>query len=195
MNKERDRKVIELYLAGMTYRSIAENVGLSRARISQIIRPPKPIYKLVRNRAEGKCEQCGTELEKGHVHHVNSKERSIEDFNDIGNLQYLCQPCHREAHNGVPLMNSYTRSPKSQSVRCADYGHPDCKFVAIRFEGQRRTCPAMVLAWTALKRHQRKEHKVCPVCHDADCQIYNERRPLTEMTEHIQAHAKLEVVR
>lgn len=87
-----------LFRHGLSYAAIAKKVGLSRQRVQQIIRPPKPIYDLVKARAKGKCENCGIVVASGHVHHAHNGDKN---FNDIANLQYLCPSCHRVQHSGL----------------------------------------------------------------------------------------------
>lgn len=90
--------IFKHFLDGLTYREIAEKVGLSRQRVQQIVRPPKPVYDAVKDRASGKCERCGIHVQDGHVHHVESSGRTVETFNQMEQLLYLCPSCHRTIH-------------------------------------------------------------------------------------------------
>ena len=93
--------IFKLFREGLTYAAIASKVGLSRQRVQQIVRPPKPIYDAVKAKADGKCEECGVVVSNGHIHHANG---AGENFNDMENLQYLCPGCHRKAHSNSSMM-------------------------------------------------------------------------------------------
>ncbi len=104
----RDR-AFGLFVQGKTYAAIAIELGVSRQRVQQIVRPPRQIYDAVCRRAGGACEDCGIELADGHVHHIETCGRTTDDFNLPENLRYLCPSCHRQAHlqntNGERLTN------------------------------------------------------------------------------------------
>src|ERR1700757_1222375 len=87
---ERLTRALELKLSGLTYAAIGKQLGLSRQRVQQMLRPPKAIYELIRERARYRCEKCGLKTRSGHVHH----QKLTEDWNDIPNLRYLCLKCH-----------------------------------------------------------------------------------------------------
>lgn len=87
-------EAIELKLKGLSYAEIARRFGVSRQRVQQMIRPPKEVYNAVKERAKGRCQFCGVELDSGHVHHLNN----VEDYNDWMNLRYLCTACHTNVH-------------------------------------------------------------------------------------------------
>lgn len=88
----------ELYLAGRSYREIGEALGVSRQYIQQLVRPPAIVYNLVKQLANGCCQRCGIAVRSGHVHHVSTTDRTLDDFNDLDNLKYLCPSCHRIEH-------------------------------------------------------------------------------------------------
>src|SRR5580692_8677062 len=94
----RKREAVKMKLQGLSYREIGAKLGVTRQRAQQLVRPPALIYKAVRDRAKSRCEKCRTELKSGHVHHKDTKK--FDDYNDIGNLQYLCTSCHVSAHAG-----------------------------------------------------------------------------------------------
>lgn len=48
-------------------------------------------------RAGYRCENCGTDSQRLHVHHIQPKSEGGED--KIGNLEARCPDCHAEAHN------------------------------------------------------------------------------------------------
>lgn len=70
-----------------------------RARTAAAIKARSAVWK----RADGKCERCGTRVERsvdslkaGHVHHRVFKSRGGKD--DPRNLILTCAWCHAEAH-------------------------------------------------------------------------------------------------
>ena len=96
-------------LDGESYQAIADKAGISRQRVQQLLSPPSYVRKLVKKRANDKCQKCGLLLgQSGHVHHVGNKE---EDYNDVDNLLYLCPSCHRKEHDNLAskkeLANKY----------------------------------------------------------------------------------------
>lgn len=99
---DRRDTIFRHFLDGLTYAAIAKKVGLSRQRVQQIVRPPKPIYDAVKARAHGKCESCEIHIQDGHVHHIEADGRTVETFNDLHNLLYLCPACHRRMHAAGP---------------------------------------------------------------------------------------------
>lgn len=84
----------DLYLKGLTYAEIGKEMGVSRQRAQQLVKPPTPVMDFIRKRAGGACEQCKIALANGHVHHMSNDA----GFNDIDNLQYLCISCHQTKH-------------------------------------------------------------------------------------------------
>ncbi len=111
-DKEKRTKALNLRLNdGLSYAAIGEQLGLSRQRIQQLLRPPKAIYDLIWNRAGHQCQDCGIGLPaksgSGCIHHIGSEE----DYNDIDNLILLCRSCHRNRHLS------------SQLITCTRCGH------------------------------------------------------------------------
>lgn len=92
-------RAVELWLKGLTYGEIGMELGVSRQRAQQMIRPTTAIYNLVRARANESCESCGVKLGNGHVHHKTTDGKTPEDFNDVSNLMYLCASCHGRKHD------------------------------------------------------------------------------------------------
>ena len=92
--QERKAQALQFRLLGMTYAAIGKELGVSRQRVQQWLRPPKPIYDIVRAKAQGKCEMCGIFLGygRGDVHHKTLGREG--DWNDLENLQLLCPSCH-----------------------------------------------------------------------------------------------------
>jgi 5-methylcytosine-specific restriction endonuclease McrA len=93
---------IELRLNGLSYAEIGKEMGCSRQYAQQLTRPPKEVYDFVKNRAKGKCENCREKIASGHVHHRSNRTGTVENYNDIENLEYLCRSCHRTKHAGDP---------------------------------------------------------------------------------------------
>jgi len=52
----------------------------------------------IRAKAKSACEQCGVVLEGRHIHNRKATGSMLHDFDDIGNLTYLCALCHLLAH-------------------------------------------------------------------------------------------------
>lgn len=97
--ERRRLKVFEMYLGGRSYSEIGKAVGVSRQYVQQLVRPPKPVYDAVKQRAAGKCEKCGIYVQNGHIHHIQQSGKTPDDFNEPANLQYLCPSCQRDSHS------------------------------------------------------------------------------------------------
>lgn len=91
-------RAAELFLRGLSYAAIGREIGVSRQRAQQLVRPPVGVYSLVKSRANGACEKCAVRIDAGHVHHVKGGDGFAENFNDIDNLKYLCAICHGREH-------------------------------------------------------------------------------------------------
>jgi len=111
----RKQQVAELIVSGKTYQQAADILGISRQRVQQLNRPdPNTIERLI-VRSNGKCEECGVCLEKGHIHHISKV--SLENYHSLSNLKYLCVSCHRSndaIHRdcpvcGIPFKCGYNR--------------------------------------------------------------------------------------
>jgi len=91
------KKLLELRLKGMTYQAIANEAGVSRQRIQQLLSPPEAVRVYVVNKYHGCCKECGLLVgNTGHIHHEGGNE---ENYNDIENLELLCISCHRIKHS------------------------------------------------------------------------------------------------
>mgnify|MGYP001581133046 CR=1 FL=1 len=89
-------ELLQLRLDGMTYAAIAVKAGISRQRVQQLLRPPTPIYNMVKRQSESRCAQCGILVRDGHVHHITSTNG--DTYDDLSNLLYVCPTCHRSFH-------------------------------------------------------------------------------------------------
>ena len=89
-------KAVDLRLRGLTYKEIGEQMGFSRQRAQQLVRPSHHVYRHIRARAGNACEDCHITLKSGHLHHKSLPD--YEGFNDLDNLEYLCASCHRKKH-------------------------------------------------------------------------------------------------
>jgi uncharacterized protein YlaI len=88
-----------MLLDGNTYQKIGDEFGISRQRVEQLLSPPKTILLAVKERAKGRCEDCGIILATGgHLHHINNDTIKADQFNDTANIEYLCQSCHHRIH-------------------------------------------------------------------------------------------------
>lgn len=93
-------EIFDMWVNGSSYTDIGRAFGITRQRVQQIVRPPRLVHDLVRDRANNTCQGCGIQLRPGdgHVHHVGQAARTPDDFNDPDNLEYLCRSCHRTRH-------------------------------------------------------------------------------------------------
>jgi Zn finger protein HypA/HybF involved in hydrogenase expression len=98
---DKRQRAVELFTQGLTYAAIGKDIGVSRQYVQQLVRPPKAIYDTVKSNADGKCEDCGIYVARGHVHHRATKGTTPDNFNELRNLEYLCPSCHRKAHEGL----------------------------------------------------------------------------------------------
>lgn len=53
---------------------------------------------IVRKRARGRCERCGTRTTQLHVHHVEDVALGGAELPDASLLKALCLACHRAEH-------------------------------------------------------------------------------------------------
>lgn len=142
-------RVTALWLKGLTYAEVARQTGLSRQRVQQIVRPPKPVYDLILARAGGRCQDCGTETPSGHVHH---NDHDSEDFNDVDSLVYLCPSCHQRRH------------PKPK--------RPKREWPIVPIDVQQTECLRCGHTWYVRRP---KLPKVCPKCKRSDWQTPKEK--------------------
>ena len=88
---------LDMWLKGMTFKDIGEEMGLTRQRIHAMLTPPTALRKQTYERAGGRCQECGVFLShNGHYHSTDNG--TIDDFTKP--LKLLCQACHRKAHKG-----------------------------------------------------------------------------------------------
>ena len=65
--------MMRLRLDGYTYKRIADDTGVSRQRIQQLLSPPKEVRNYVIRKYNGQCADCGIIVGRsGHVHHNDS---------------------------------------------------------------------------------------------------------------------------
>jgi hypothetical protein len=88
---------ITLKMQGLTYEEVAERMNCTPANVSQLCRPSKNIAWELKRKAKFRCQHCNTPIRTGHVHHIDYNV-SIEIFNSISNLLYLCDACHSKLH-------------------------------------------------------------------------------------------------
>lgn len=92
-------KAIQLKLEGLTYAKIGKILGCSRQGAQYLTRPSWKVREDVRVRAKDKCEKCGLGMNSsGHYHHTSRHGKTVESFNSIDNLEYLCKKCHKKNH-------------------------------------------------------------------------------------------------
>lgn len=94
-------EAIRLKLSDKTYEEVGELMGFSRQRAQQIIAPTPSARKIVRDRCDSKCEECGNPVINGHIHHISDTGRTEYDYNALDNLQFLCTGCHQNHHHDL----------------------------------------------------------------------------------------------
>lgn len=96
----RQDEAFTLRLGGFTYAKIAEELGISKQRAHQLLRPPQETINTVIGEAEEACEGCAFHLGlSGHVHHRRQVGLTRDEYESARNLVYLCASCHRFAHH------------------------------------------------------------------------------------------------
>ena len=99
-NIEIRERALHMWLKGMTFPSIAREMGVSKQRIHEMLSPPPLLRRVAYELAGGKCQRCGIHLGRnGHYHSLPSGP--IDDFND--QIELLCVTCHRTKHPGGSL--------------------------------------------------------------------------------------------
>jgi len=130
--QERNKEIMELRFAGLSYREIGDKFGISKQRVQQMFSPPTSVRRYVVERANGKCEVCGIQRgNKGDVHH---RDIQHEDFNDIANLQLLCRSCHMQSHE-LPGKGIQTTCDCGAKMHKAGFGFSG------KYRIQRYRCP------------------------------------------------------
>jgi len=104
-------ELLEAKISGKSYAEIARDAGVSHQRIQQILSPSPVIRKYILKKYHNRCAKCGVLLLRlGHIHH----KEMIEDFQNIENLELLCNSCHTKTHNPasvLPIPCSYCGKP------------------------------------------------------------------------------------
>lgn len=96
VNVPQRAKAIWLKKAGLTYAQIGKDLGVTRQRAQQLVRPSPMVYAVVLKRADGMCQSCFKLLAGcGHVHH---RSPDVEIYNSLDNLLLVCLSCHRALH-------------------------------------------------------------------------------------------------
>ena len=116
-NAARAETALLLRLRGLTYAEIGTQLGVSRQRAQQLIRPPREIYEIIKKRANGRCEECATEIANSQLHHRQA-DRELSAFNEIENLQYLCRSCHTTKHDLGSLSFGRKHGPQQTCLKC-----------------------------------------------------------------------------
>ena len=89
--------MLTLRLEGRSYQYIANEAGVSRQRVQQVLSPPTEVRDFVVLKYDGYCSRCGLYVgQNGHIHHNHSNS---ENYNSVGTLELLCIACHRHRHN------------------------------------------------------------------------------------------------
>jgi hypothetical protein len=92
MDETQRQRAVRLKKTGFTYTQIGEQLGISRQRAQQLIKPQPLVYAKVVGRADGMCQSCFKIIEgPGHVHH---RRLDVDDFNGLNNLLWVCLNCH-----------------------------------------------------------------------------------------------------
>jgi hypothetical protein len=114
------RRAFHLFISGATYAAIGRELGVSRERAQQVLRPSKAIYDAVEARATDSnggvhCQQCGILLHqrptgagehsgprgwRGVVHQVGNWSREPDSFEDMRKLVLVCRSCEMMNHGG-----------------------------------------------------------------------------------------------
>lgn len=84
-------------LEGYSFGTIGEHLGVSRQRIHQLLRPNPQTIHTVCLQAKYHCGICGIYISQGDIHSSDIKKELALDT-PPKDLEYLCRPCHRKAH-------------------------------------------------------------------------------------------------
>lgn len=95
--KERFATALALWRQGKTYAHIGKVVGVTRQRVQQLFQVPMAGMAQLANRAGNRCESCQSWI-YGHGAHAHHRDRNVEVYNALDNLQYLCISCHGKMH-------------------------------------------------------------------------------------------------
>ncbi len=89
-----------MWLKGMTFSAIGQQMEVSRQRVHELLVPPSQKRKVVYNLHDGQCAECGMFLSRnGHYHSIPTGP--IDDFTQP--MILLCCGCHAKRHRGGGL--------------------------------------------------------------------------------------------
>lgn len=97
-NVERFIEAIKLRIEGKSYGEIGSIFKVSRQRAQQYTNPPDDIRLEIKKLSNGRCQLCKVRTKFGQIHHKLTTGCTLETFNNIDNLMYLCVKCHRLIH-------------------------------------------------------------------------------------------------
>ena len=107
--------MLMLRLSGQTYQAIADQAGISRQRVQQILSPPRVIRDIIVKKYGGRCALCGVEIGiSGHVHHKGGNGE--DNYQDIDNLLLLCTSCHILQHSKQPSQKTIAKRATNHSA-------------------------------------------------------------------------------
>lgn len=102
----RNKEIIKLWKLGKTLEEIANEFGVSKQRIHQIVfhiglknnngNIPKTIREAVFERDGSKCRKCGDKV-KSHLTINHIVPRVVGGKNEVKNLEVMCYKCNRQA--------------------------------------------------------------------------------------------------
>ena len=126
---ERRQEAENLIASGYSYRQAGLEMGISHARVHDLIMPSKERRAEVYERANNACEWCHLPLpSRGHIHHLRNL---IPDFNDITNLLLLCSSCHSLAHRDRVCLKCL-RDVDAQDKHCRNCGSTELQVTGER---------------------------------------------------------------
>lgn len=98
--KDSDRiaRAFAMRQAGSSYTEIGAEIGVTRQRAQQILRPSLKTRVRIQRRAGGACEMCRSSAGKLDIHHRDGAAPAWATYNADENLTLLCIPCHRLVH-------------------------------------------------------------------------------------------------
>lgn len=94
------QRALGMWLKGMTFAAIGQQMGVTRQRVQQVLCPPPDLRKETYDQADGKCQVCGVHLGHNGQYH-STDDGPIDDFTQP--LTLLCLACHRLKHLGGSL--------------------------------------------------------------------------------------------
>ena len=88
-SKQRKFKALEMRFGGATYRTIAQELGITFQRAQQLLRPRQEVFEYLREKAVGKCEHCQIEIKRGDVHDRLATGLTPDSYHKLENLAYF----------------------------------------------------------------------------------------------------------